>query len=248
MAGDERVSTPADLADRIREELGRRRVTRQWLADEARISLSTLEKALAGQRPFSTATVVRIEEVLGLRLRAPSDDKRNLSVAPEELGAYARTAVRSLEGDYVTLRPSFEVTGAIYAYRTNIAWDEASGQLGFTEHSRSDAAYAQRGDVALSHQSGHVYLVTREAGQFRLAVLSRPTIEGSLYGLLTTLQAAGGSRLVPVACPIALVPEQLSERVFGLIRPEQDNFEALAVHLARIETEGFARLIAMGDP
>ena len=31
----------------VREELARRRLSRQWLADEARLSLSTLEKALA---------------------------------------------------------------------------------------------------------------------------------------------------------------------------------------------------------
>ena len=36
----------------VREELARRRLSRQWLADEARLSLSTLEKALAGSRPL----------------------------------------------------------------------------------------------------------------------------------------------------------------------------------------------------
>ena len=53
----------------VREELARRRLSRQWLADEARLSLSTLEKALAGSRPFTLATVVRIEDALGTSLR-----------------------------------------------------------------------------------------------------------------------------------------------------------------------------------
>jgi hypothetical protein len=41
------------LAAKVREELARRRISRQRLADEAKISLSTLEKALNGSRPFT---------------------------------------------------------------------------------------------------------------------------------------------------------------------------------------------------
>ena len=233
------------LAERIREELGRRRLTRLWLADHARVSLSTLEKGLAGQRPFTTATLVRIEAALGIALRARADPgDRGAGVAPDELGAYAHAAVRWLEGEYLTIRPAFGVEGAVYAYRTTIAWDDSVSHLVFRESERSDSAYAQRGDLALPHQSGHIYLVTREAGQFRLAILGRPTIAGALYGLLTTLQAAGGSRLLPVSCPIALLP--LGERSaphFGLVRPGDEGFDALAAPLARIEEEGYARLV-----
>ena len=57
------------IAERLREELARRRISRQALADMARISLSTLEKALSGSRPFTLATVVRIEDVLCTALR-----------------------------------------------------------------------------------------------------------------------------------------------------------------------------------
>jgi transcriptional regulator with XRE-family HTH domain len=53
------------IAARVREELARRRLSRQALADLARISISTLEKALAGRRPFTLATTIRLEEALG---------------------------------------------------------------------------------------------------------------------------------------------------------------------------------------
>ena len=53
----------------IREELAKRRMTRAALAEDARLSLSTLEKAMSGQRPFTLATVVRLETALGLKLR-----------------------------------------------------------------------------------------------------------------------------------------------------------------------------------
>ena len=53
----------------IREQLARRRMSRQHLADQAKISISTLEKALSGRRPFTLATTVRLEEALGVSLR-----------------------------------------------------------------------------------------------------------------------------------------------------------------------------------
>ena len=234
------------LAERIREELGRRRVTRQWLADEARISLSTLEKCLAGQRRFTIATVVRIEAALGLGLRQRADDAsgNGHGIAPAELGAYARAAVQWLEGDYLTVRPAFGAEGAVVTYLTTIAWDDGADHLVFRESERTDAAYAQRGHVAFPHQSGHIYLVTREAGQFRMAILGRPTIAGALHGLLSTLHAAGGTRLMPIACPIALLPLSADRRErFGLIRADDPDHGALAAALAQVEGEGFARLV-----
>src|SRR5687767_8831345 len=89
---------------KVREELARRRVSRQWLADEAKISISTLEKALTGRRPFTLSTVIRLEEALGVQLRSAPAAARpaegNPGTAPEEMGAYSRAAVKWLEGDY----------------------------------------------------------------------------------------------------------------------------------------------------
>jgi len=237
------------MSDRIREELGRRRATRQWLADEARISLSTLEKGLAGQRRFTTATLVRIESALGLalRVRGRDPDERGGNIAPDELGAYARQAVRWLEGDYLTVRPSFGIDQALYAYCTSILWDSEEAHLVFRESERADADYTQRGDVALPNQSSHVYLVTREEGQFRLAILSRPNIARALCGILNTLQAGGGGRLLPVACPIVLIPLRMRAVArFGLFRPGEEGHDELASLLGIVEAEGFARLV--GSP
>src|SRR6186713_417183 len=115
------------IADTIREEIARRRISRQSLAELAKLSLSTLEKALGGRRSFTLATTVRIEQALGVSLRKadappPAETKAasNGDVAPDSLGAYSRRAVSWLEGNYVTVRPSFGDKGAIYVYRTEI--------------------------------------------------------------------------------------------------------------------------------
>src|SRR3954452_13812024 len=84
------------VAALVREELARRRLSRQALADLAKISISTLEKALAGRRPFTLATTIRLEEALGASLRAPVRAAASAlasGLAPEALGSYSRTAV-----------------------------------------------------------------------------------------------------------------------------------------------------------
>src|SRR5258705_11198323 len=54
------------IADTIREEIARRRISRQSLAELAKLSLSTLEKVLGGRRPFTLATTVRLDPAPGV--------------------------------------------------------------------------------------------------------------------------------------------------------------------------------------
>jgi transcriptional regulator with XRE-family HTH domain len=236
------------IAARVREELARRRISRQHLADQARISISTLEKALAGRRPFTLATTIRLEEALGAPLRAPvraTPAAALAGLAPEALGAYSRAAVAWLEGEYLTLRPSFEDPAAVYAYRTEIAWDEASSSLAFREAARQDAEFTQKGAVSLSNQSGHTYLITNEQGQFRLIILGRPVIGGEMYGMLTTLQAGHGSHLTPAAAPIAFVPlRRVTDAAFGRIAAGGAHYDDYRATLARVTDKGFARFFA----
>src|SRR6185295_17909828 len=111
-----------------------------------------------------------------------------------------------IEGIYLTLRPSFGAKEAIYAYQTEIAWDDSRSNLIFHETERTDAEFTHHGEVSVPNQSGHIYLVTNSYGQYRLIILTRPTISGQMHGILTTLQAGRGAQLTPVAAPIALVP------------------------------------------
>jgi transcriptional regulator with XRE-family HTH domain len=227
------------LAARLREELARRRLSRQALADAAKISLSTLEKALSGSRPFTMASLVRLEEALGLSLRSRDE----ALPARAELGGYAHAGVAWLEGTYLTLRPSFEVEGAVYAYRTRIAWDGEAGCLLFREADRIDAPFTQKGLVSLPAKSGHIYLVTNEEGQMRLAILGRPQITGELYGVLTTLAAGPGSNLTPAAAPLALLPWlKEAEPVLGRVLAGDAAHERYRKHLETVRRAGFVRM------
>lgn len=245
------------VAALILEELARRRMTRQALADDAKLSLSTLEKALSGRRPFTIATVVRIEDSLGLSLRGTSNASGNPPVhgraihpasashhAPEELGSYTRPAVGWIEGSYVTLRPSFGDHSAIYAYRTEITWDDSAGHLKFRESERTDSDFTQFGSVSIPHQSGHIYLVTNRHGQYRLVVLARPTIGGEMHGLLTTLQVGRGAQLTPVSTPIAMAPlARIAKPTWGRIAAGHTSYGDYKRLLRRTVDEPFAMLL-----
>jgi transcriptional regulator with XRE-family HTH domain len=238
------------VAETIREEIARRRISRQSLAEQAKLSLSTLEKALGGRRPFTLATTVRLEQALGVSLRkadsAPvaAASPVNGDVAPDSLGAYSRRAVTWLEGAYITLRPSFGSKDAIYAYRTEIAWDAAVSSLVFREGERTDAAYTQFGEVAVPNQSGFIYLVTNRHGQHRLITVSRPTILGEMYGILTTLLAGRGSLLTPIAAPIAFLPAaMIPTPTLGRISEGDPNYAVYRTHLKRTIDEPFAMFL-----
>lgn len=234
----------------IREELARRRMTRQQLAALAKISLSTLEKSLSGRRPLTLATLVRLEDALNLDLRpqnSPAPVDTHPSHASDALGSYTRQAVSWIEGDYVTLRPSFSEPQAIYAYLTQIRWDQVASNLVFNESERVDAEYTQGGAVSAPHQSGHIYFVTNKHGQYRLIIVSRPTIRGELHGILTTLQVGRGAHLTPVSTPIALAPMQSIESAeFGQIKPRHACYSTYRKLLKRTVDEPFALFLTGG--
>jgi len=230
------------IADQIREELARRRISRRGLAELAKISISTLEKTLSGARPLTLATAIRLEQALGVSLRdKPAVPPAVPGLAPDELGNYARPAVAWIEGCYLTLRPSFGDPGAIYSYRTEIAWSEESSSLVFRESERIDAAFTQAGLVSVPNQSGHIYLITNRHGQCRLVIVSRPTISGEMHGILTTLRVGRGSQLTPVSAPLALVPlAAVADAAFGQIRPHDGCYARYRDYLSRTVEEQFA--------
>jgi transcriptional regulator with XRE-family HTH domain len=233
------------VAETIREEIARRRISRQMLAAQAKLSLSTLEKVLGGRRPFTLATTVRLEQALGVSLRKgqapPAATAANGDISPDGLGAYSRRSVEWLQGVFVTVRPSFGDKDAIYAYRTEIVWDETASSLVFREGERLDVIYTHSGEVSVPNQSGHIYLVTSRHGQYRLIMASLPRKSGEMYGILTTLLAGRGSLLTPIAAPIAFLPiKSIPSPTMGRILAGDANYAIYREHLRRTIDEPFA--------
>jgi hypothetical protein len=185
-----------------------------------------------------------LEDALGTNLRVTrrNGHESPASVfAPESMGAYARPAVQWLEGSYLTLRPSFSEPGAIYAYLTAITWDDGAAHLVFSETARLDSQYEQQGFVSFPNLSGAIYLVTISDGQYRLALLNRPSGGGPLCGLLVTLAAGQGAQLTPAAVPLALVPRVgQPDPQLGVVKRGDARFEDYRECVDRIAQRGFA--------
>ncbi len=242
------TSDSSAFATALREEMARRRLSRQQLADQAKISISTLEKALSGKRPFTLATMVRVEDALGTELRrkpamngGAGVGAQTLNIAAEELGSYTRPSVQFLEGSYLTVMPSWGERAAVYAYRTDVTWDSARSCLSFRESARVDAAFTHSGTVAMPNQTGHIYLSTNRHGQHRLAILSRPTSTGEMHGLLLSLHSGRGSQLTPVAAPIVLIPiAKGTVPAYGRIAAGQASYAKYRAALKRTLDDHFA--------
>ena len=187
---------------------------------------------------------MRLEEALGVSLRkadAIELEAAPANLAPGHLGFYSRPAVSWIEGSYVTLRPSFSDPQAIFAYRTEICWDDGVSSLIFRESERVDAEFSQQGLVSVPHQSGHIYLVTNRQGQYRLVIISRPTINREMFGIMTTLRVGRGSELMPVSSPIAYVPlGALPKAEFGRIPAGHSCHQQYRKLLRRTVEESFA--------
>lgn len=226
----------------IKEQLAKKRMSRAALAAEARISLSALEKGLSGQRSFSETAMLRMEEVLGLALRAEQGQGQ---AAADELGGYARTSVSWLEGNYLTLRPSSKKPDELFTYITDVTWNHERNHLVFHEMARLDAAYAQKGDVAVPHQTGHIYFTTNRHGQHRLMVMKRVVRSGELFGLLLTLQQERGAHLMPVTMPVALLPvAELNEPpALGAIGKNHRMYDTYRAVLAQVLDGGYAGML-----
>jgi hypothetical protein len=99
--------------------------------------------------------------------------------------------------------------------------------------------------VSIPHQSGYIYLVTNKSGQYRFIIISRPTIAGEMFGILTTLQSGRGTNLMPVSTPIIYVPvKTFGEPAFGRIEKGHQAFGRYKSFVTRALEEPFALLIS----
>ncbi len=163
-----------------------------------------------------------------------------MSRRPEELGSYSHAAVKVLEGAYLTLRPSFEVPGAIYAYRTDLTWD--GSKLVFAKAKGWTPLTPRAAWVSVPIPSGHLYLSTNASGQMRLAMLGRQLRTGEMYGhahhpsvRLGRASAAGGG--APGSDSVE------GRRPVRPILPGEPRHTDYQRHLARVMDSGFARFV-----
>ena len=221
-------------------------MSRQQLADKAKLSLSTLEKVLGGRRLLTLATAVRVEEALGVSLRRSTPDADapvKDGVAPDGLGANSRRGVAWLEGVYVTPALLWRQRRDLrLSHRNSLGrGDLAPGvSRGGTRGRRVLAIRRSRG----AEPVGSRLSLTNRHGQHRLITVSRPTITGEMYGVVATLFAGRGALLTPIAAPIALSPvKNAPQAAYGRIAAGDARGAIYRDHLQRVTSEQFAMFL-----
>jgi hypothetical protein len=169
--------------------------------------------------------------------------------ARPEWGGYTKASVAELIGSYLVLRCAFKTPANVYAYATDILWDDAEGGLVFRERDRRDAKHSHRGHVRIPNLSMYMYLVSGENGWLRCVTLSVLDVVTEMHGVLSTLHNIAGAMYVPVATPVVYVKRaSLDQEPFGEITPSDPRHERYFDMLRQTITNTYVQMIVPGAP
>ena len=218
MSDDQNRKSRTLALQRIRTAMIEKKITQAGLADAADCHEKTVQN-LMGARSVRDQTLFDVCMVLDLdfdELKAlwagtgppgeplrdePGQPGAGTEIAPIYMGGYTRAAVDHLIGSYLTLRPSFTKKDVVFAFRTDIAWDESWPSLLFQEHNRPDAPYSHRGRVHVPPSSQFIHLVSLTKGAMRMVLLSQLDQTETMRGLITTV-SRDRATITPVSAPI----------------------------------------------
>jgi TIR domain-containing protein len=169
--------------------------------------------------------------------------------ARPEWGGYSKASVSELIGSYLVLRCTFKNPGNVFAYATDIFWDDAEGGLMFQERERLDAKHSHRGHVRIPNLSMYMYLVSGENGWLRSITVSVLDVVTEMHGLLSTLHNVAGAMYVPVVTPVVYIKrDHLAQETFGEITPADPRHEGYLKMLRQTITNTYVQMIVPGAP
>lgn len=201
------VGSDLAIAEALRAEMAKRRLTQEALAKLTGLSLATIGRTLRGK--FRRETIMLIESKLDARL-ARGSAAGAPTVSDAQFGSYHYDAVAHLIGDYLCARRAFSKPGHIAVYPVSIRWTADPAGLAFEEVNaigRTD--YSQKGHVHIPPGCAYLHLATIDRGSVRLLTVSfvaDKLIETEpMRGLVLTLYNPVASSHVPAVSPVVLV-------------------------------------------
>ena len=161
-----------------------------------------------------------------------------------DLRYYQHKDVAHLVGDYQTIRMSFRDKGHLNCYITSISWNDDLSCLCFEEKNNELAPY-NTGYVSVPLYNRVIYLLTTQAGNFRLATLSDAYEKGTYYGGILTVGAEQMAFKGPIAATLVLKKLDCEEDgVHGVIGPEHSKFSGFLELMDFARKEGFFRVFS----
>jgi hypothetical protein len=221
-------------------------LTRQVLADKAKIGIDRVDDFLNRKKPYvSLSTFLKIAKALGKEpLQPPAPPKEQ--EAPDELGGYTIKSAKQYIGEYLCIRPLFGNPKHLNAYLMDLVWNEKEHCLAFEERRRFDKRHAQRGKVYIPTGQPYISLLTADAGEVRHIILARNR-EGIMRGLVQTLFNRGGELYTPVCAPIVLRKtngEVIEDADLGQIDSKKAKYKTYRELLNEVLENDFARLVS----
>ena len=176
---------------RIRTAMIEKKITQAGLADAADCHEKTVQNLMGG-RSVRDQTLFDVCMVLDLdfdELKAqwagagpageplrdePGQAGAGMEIAPDLHGWLHPCRRRPSDRQLSDPAPLFhERQDVVFAFRTEIAWDESWPSLLFQEHNRPDAPYSHRGRVHVPPSSQFIHLVSLTKGAMRMVLLAR---------------------------------------------------------------------------
>ena len=202
------------VAQRLDEELLRRSLSTQTLADKAGVDRKTVDRLRHGKR-VRTQTLAWIEQALGASLRSEAlTTPSSLEIAVESLGGYTRSNYRAYEGDYFGFRRSFDAPGRIICYHLRIYWDPETRRLAFDERQRNAAngkvyEYRFKGAVGVPAGLGVLHFICVGGGAARLTstTMMRDAQDTYMRGFMLALNEVADFGYYPTTSPVYLIKQ-----------------------------------------
>ena len=262
MPADSPPSSRNQALERLRTAMIEKKITQAGLADAADCHEKTIQNLMGGrsvrdQTLFDVCMVLDLDfddlkaqwsglGPTGLPQRdEPGQPGAGTEVAPIYMGGYTRKAVDHFIGSYLTLRPAFTMDGVLFAFRTDITWDDSWPSLMFQERNRPDAPYSHIGRVHVPPSSQFIHLVSLTKGAMRMILLSQIDQTEQMRGLITTLSRKGPT-LAPVSAPIIYRRLDTPDlAIYGEIAAGHDMFDDYHAAIDQCMTEGHVSLIGL---
>ncbi|MCA8967637.1 MAG: hypothetical protein KDC48_22340 [Planctomycetes bacterium] len=234
------------IATKLNAELARQRLSAQALARRAGVDRKTVDRLRAGQGVRQT-TLTWIEQALGVSLVAAPPAAEPARLAALDYGGYSYELVRSLLGDYLYYRRSFDVVGRLVASHLEVHWDEQRDHLCFVDYQHNRARggehfeYRFAGDVLAPAGLGVLHFVVRSNdGRLRAMTTTLPRERNGLFeakGFLLTLNEIADIGFYPVTTPVQLervTTADVAARI-GVMESGHGDYARVAAALIAIE-------------
>jgi hypothetical protein len=166
--------------------------------------------------------------------------QNKLGVASSVQGGYTVEEASGYEGSYLMIRPAFGLSDEICIFPLDLRWEPKQPAL--KVEGESEFGTVEVGFISLPKGYPYLSIHTAEAGRQSLIIVSTPTYDGLLLGMMLTLGFVSGTNYAPTVMPVVFKQEgkPIFDRKPQIIDVNDHEYAYYRQLLDRVTTENFA--------